>query len=50
MQAIKKMVNRLQSADLPDDADLIGQCYGSDDFREGVAAYVAKRPAVWTGR
>ena len=29
--------------------DIFSGCYGSDDFREGVAAFLAKRPAKWTG-
>lgn len=30
--------------------DIYASCYGSDDFREGVAAFLAKRPPKWTGR
>lgn len=30
--------------------DLIEMCYGSADFKEGVAAFLAKRPPTWTGR
>ena len=29
--------------------DLIEMCYGSADFREGVAAFLSKRPPQWTG-
>jgi enoyl-CoA hydratase len=34
-----------------DDArDLVEMCYGSADFQEGVAAFLAKRPPRWSGR
>ena len=38
---------RLTSADI---GDVMEMCYGSADFREGVAAFLAKRPPRWTGR
>ena len=34
---------------LPDDHDLITMCFGSADFKEGVAAFLEKRPAKWSG-
>lgn len=34
----------------PDLDDLVGQCYASDDFREGVASFLAKRKPQFTGR
>ena len=30
--------------------DIVGSCYGSQDFREGVAAFLAKRPPHFVGR
>jgi enoyl-CoA hydratase/carnithine racemase len=32
------------------DADLIAMCYGSDDFREGITAFLDKRRPRFTGR
>ncbi|MGH1419109.1 MAG: enoyl-CoA hydratase/isomerase family protein [Hyphomicrobiaceae bacterium] len=33
-----------------DDSDLIVQCYMSEDFREGMDAFLAKRAPQWKGR
>ncbi|MGZ5180377.1 MAG: enoyl-CoA hydratase/isomerase family protein [Ramlibacter sp.] len=46
----KAALNRLLHAQLPDVEDLIRACYGSADFREGVQAFVGKRPPAWSGR
>jgi enoyl-CoA hydratase/carnithine racemase len=46
----KEAVRRIQEArPVPDGDDLIAKTYGSADFREGVQAFVEKRPARWTG-
>lgn len=52
ISATKEMVRRIQAARRPAAGaadDLIGLCYASADFREGVEAFLAKRPPRWTG-
>jgi enoyl-CoA hydratase len=46
----KEALRRLLVDSLPDGEDLIRRCYGSEDFREGVAAFAAKRSPAWRGR
>lgn len=47
----KEAIRRLAlSRALPDDEDLIARTYTSADFREGVRAFLDKRPARWSGR
>jgi enoyl-CoA hydratase/carnithine racemase len=50
MAAAKEAVRRLVAAGIPDGDDLIRRVYGSSDFREGVAAFMAKRTPQWKGR
>ncbi len=50
-QAVSKEgLRRLLNHGLPDGEDLVRRCYGSDDFHEGVAAFLGKRNPAWTGR
>ncbi|MDM7949975.1 enoyl-CoA hydratase/isomerase family protein [Hydrogenophaga sp.] len=46
----KAAIERLATHDLAASDDLIRTAYGSDDFHEGVAAFVAKRSPVWSGQ
>jgi enoyl-CoA hydratase/carnithine racemase len=48
--ATKDGVRRLRGAhDANADKDLILLCYLSQDFREGMEAFLGKRPPVWRG-
>jgi enoyl-CoA hydratase len=50
MRVSKEAIRRLLHAGLPDGDDLVHACYGSDDFKIGVNAFVAKRAPQWTGK
>ncbi len=50
MRVTKEAVRRLTLDGLAAGDDLVRECYGSEDFHEGVAAFSDKRTAVWRGR
>lgn len=45
----KLTLARIIKNNLPDCDDLIEECYGSHDFKNGVAAFLEGRPPVWIG-
>lgn len=49
MRASKEAIRRIVAAGLPDGSDLVRMCYGSQDFRAGVEAFMEKKRPVWTG-
>jgi enoyl-CoA hydratase/carnithine racemase len=51
LTATKFALKRLrQAAGTIHGDDLVTMCFGSEDFQEGVQAFLGKRPPVWTGR
>ncbi len=48
MRATREALRRLRG-NLPPDEDLIRLCYTSQDFREGMDAFLTKRPPAWRG-
>ncbi len=50
MMAAGQAVARLRRAALPDGDDLVRAVFGSEDFRAGVRAFVAREQVTWRGR
>ncbi|MBB4003384.1 enoyl-CoA hydratase [Aurantimonas endophytica] len=51
-RAVKEMLRRMSLDDLPEADEIVSEVYGSDDFRRGVEAFVARTKIVpeWSGR
>ena len=50
MRSIKQLLKRIRDAKpIPDDRDIIAQVYGSNDFKEGMDAFLSKRKPAFTG-
>ena len=50
MRATREAMRRLAASPRAEDRDLIAMCYTSEDFREGMEAFLGKRKPRWTGR
>ncbi|HEY4044096.1 MAG TPA: enoyl-CoA hydratase/isomerase family protein [Rhodopila sp.] len=48
LRATREALRRLRD-NLPPDEDLIRMCYTSQDFREGMDAFLTKRQPIWRG-
>ena len=46
----KQTLARIIKNNLPDRSDLIRECYGSADFKNGVAAFLNGKSPTWTGK
>jgi enoyl-CoA hydratase/carnithine racemase len=46
----KQTLARMIKKNLPDCSDLIRECYGSEDFKNGVASFLEGKPPIWTGK
>lgn len=50
LRATKEALRRNRMATKVDDADLITLCYMSEDFRQGMEAFLARKKYVWQGK
>jgi enoyl-CoA hydratase len=51
IRSVKEGINRIvKRGRVEESADLLLLCYQSEDFKEGVEAFLAKRPPRWRGR
>lgn len=46
----KQTLARMIKNNLPDCSDLIRECYGSEDFKNGVTSFLKGEPPVWIGK
>jgi len=52
LRVTKEQMRRMRAASIAalNDDDLVALCYGSEDFKQGVEAFVARRTPRWQGR
>jgi len=52
LSVTKEQMRRMRAALIAgiNDDDLVAQCYGSEDFKQGVKAFVGRRTPQWKGR
>jgi enoyl-CoA hydratase/carnithine racemase len=50
LRATTEAMRRLRQSSIPDDSDLIVSCYLSEDFKNGMEAFLAKEKPVWRGK